>query len=173
MGVKIKSMRKYLIAIPLVLTLFSCTKQPQPTTLQPEVSASDIESLKNEIAELRTIVESLTSTSIEVDGLQFDKNGSIITTPKLESVTTEKKTVAGLSVTLTTTRTLDDKGRLIKMRSQYSDVASQYQQALPFLWKELTYEYSGKKCKTTTHTSKYGLPAGVRYEEEVTEVTYW
>lgn len=166
-------MRKYLIAILLVLTLFSCTKQSQPTMPQPEVSVSDIESLQKEIAELKTIVESLTSTSIEVDGLRFDKNGSIISTPKLESITTENKTVGGLSVTLTTTRTLDDKGRLIKMRSQYSDVSSIYQQGLPFLWKELTYEYSGKKCKTTTHTSKYGLPAGVPYEEQVREVTYW
>ena len=133
----------------------------------------DIEELKEKATELQAKVESVTTTFFDVEGLRFDKNGTLISTPKLQSVTTENKSVAGVSVTLTTTRTLDDNGRLVKERFQYSNVSSVYKQGLPFIWKEISYEYNGKECKTTTQTNKYGLPPDVAYEEEVTDVTYW
>lgn len=43
----------------------------------------------------------------------------------------------------------------------------------PYYWQKVMYEYNGMNCKTTTQTSKYGLPAGTPYEEEITEATYW
>lgn len=166
-------MKKYLITVPLVIALLSCNKEPQPSKPEYEVSAIEIKAMKNEIEELKAMVQALASLSFEVDGLRFDKNGSLISTPRLESEMTESETILGIPVSLTTTRSLDDRGRLIKEKYQYSNVGDFYKQSLPFVWKELFYEYNGKNCKTTIRTNKFGLPAGVPYEEQVTETTYW
>ena len=133
-------MKKYLIVVSLVIALLSCNKEPQPSKPEYEVSASDIEAmkseievLKSEIEELNAMVQALTSLSFEVDGLRFDKNGNLISTPKLEREKTESDTFLGVSLSLTSTRTLDDSGRLVKEKYQYSDIADTYKQALPFI----------------------------------------
>ena len=64
------------------------------------VSKSEFDEMKKENETLKAQVELLTSGFFEVDGLRFDKNGTLISVPKLESQATEK---IGNN-TLTTTR---------------------------------------------------------------------
>ena len=131
------------------------------------VSATEFEALKQENAALKAQVELLTSGFFEVDGLRFDKNGTLISVPKLESKATEQ---VGTN-TLTTTRTYDSEGRVIEILQDYntySEFAS-----VPFFWQKTLFEYSGKNCKTTIQTNKRGMPAGTPYEEVITEATYW
>lgn len=193
-------MRKIFYASVLILTALSCTKeQPENNAQGQEVSASEIEALRKELDELKSTValltpgtqepgvsaevfealkkeneelkeqvELLTSTFFEVDGLRFDKNGSIISTPLYGSESVQD---LGSNRTLTTQRTLDEKGRLIETMSRYAGYNSI--NTPPFYWRKVMYEYNGKTCKTTTQTSKFGLAAGVPYEEEIKETTYW
>ena len=129
------------------------------------VSIAEFEALKQENETLKAKVESLTSVFFEVDGLRFDKNGEIISTPRIES-TTEKQTNNG---TLTMTRTYDNKGRLIETYGKYSG----YNSAMtpPYYWQRINYEYDGKTCKMTYQTHSYSY--GVYTHEETMETTYW
>ena len=192
-------MRRTIFAIALLALSLSCTKeQTTPNTPTPEVSVSEIEALKKDIKDLqdkvaaltpgkdvqivsvsefealkkenetlKTQVESLASGFFEVDGLRFDKNGTLISVQKLESKSQQK---VG-NYTLTITRTYDAEGRVIEIFREYnthSELAG-----VPYFWQKTLYEYSGKNCKTTTQTNKFGLPAGTSYEEVITEATYW
>lgn len=193
-------MRKLFFVSMLILTALSCTKeQPENKTQGQKVSTSEIEALRKELDELKSTVASLTpgtqdqvvsvsefetlkkeneqlkaqverlmSDYFEVDGLRFNKNGSLISLAVLESETVQD---LGNYRTLSTKRTLDAQGRLIETMSRYSGYNSVI--TPPYYWRKTTYEYSGKTCKTTTQTSKWGLEAGVPYEEEITETTYW
>lgn len=152
---------------------------------EPKVSKEEFDSLKQENATLRADFEReigalteentslksqiglFTSGFFEVDGLRFDRNGTLISVPKLEARVDEK---VG-SNTLTTTRTYDAEGRVITILQNYN-THSEWSGA-PYYWQKTIYEYSGKTCKTTTQISKYGLPAGVPYEETIKETTYW
>ena len=192
-------MRKSIFAIALLALSLSCTKeQTTPNTPTPEVSASEIEALKKDIKDLqdkvaaltpgeevqvvsvsdfealkkenetlKAQVELLTSGFFEVDGLRFDKNGTLISVQKLESKSQQK---VGNN-TLTITRTYDAEGRVIEILRDYN-THSEFT-GVPYFWQKTLYEYSGKNCKTTTQTNKYGLPAGTPYEEVITEATYW
>lgn len=192
-------MKKIWIGLLLIAPIVSCTKeQTTPINPKPDVTVSEIESLKRDIKDLqekisaltpgeeaqfvsveefeaikqenemlKVQVESLTSGFFEIDGLRFDKNGTLISIPKLESTMDEK---VG-SYTLTTKRTYDDKGRVIEILRDYN-TTSEFA-AVPYYWEKTLYEYSGMNCKTTTQTRKRGLAAGVPYEEIITEATYW
>ena len=185
-------MKHSLLFLALFLVFVSCNKeQPESPKQDQTVPASEFEALKKEVEDLKAAltaitsenievlkqenealkaqVESLTSGFFEVDGLRFDKNGTLISVPKLENEVVKNK---GGNLTLTTTRTYDAEGRVIEILNKYSG----YSYSIPFspyYWEKVIYEYSGKKCKTTTQTSKYGLPAGTPYEEEIVETTYW
>ena len=192
-------MKKHLFVISIILLAISCTKeQPETIKLDQEVPLSEFQALKKEVEELKAIVvaltpdsqepgvsksefdalkqenealkaqvELLTSGFFEVDGLRFDKNGTLISVQKLESQATEK---VGNN-TLTITRKYDAEGRVIEILRDYN-THSEFSGG-PYYWQKTLYEYTGKKCKTTIQTSKWGLPAGVPYEEEITEATYW
>ena len=168
--------------------MFSCTKE-QPNSQNDSksdqsISVSEMETLKKEIEELKTQIETLmslndiedlkvkieglTSGYFEVDGLRFDKNGSIISTPKIENEVIEKKN----SGTHTTTRVYDGNGRLIEVDKRYSNY-SLGGQGLPYIWKKEMYDYSEKTVVTTIQTYKWGLAAGTPYEEETMTTTYW
>ena len=192
-------MKKSLFVIAAIILACSCTKEQPKTNNQdqevpasefqalkkeveelknqikaltpgegnPVVSVSEFEALKNENSELKAQVEKLTSDFFEVDGLRFDKNGTLISVAKLENKTQQK---VG-SNTLTTTRTYDNKGRVIEILRDYN-THSEFA-GVPYFWQKTLYEYKGKNCKTTTQTNKYGLAAGTPYEEVITETTYW
>ena len=136
------------------------------------VSKSEFDALKQENEALKAQVELLTSEFFEVDGLRFDKNGTLISLPKLESETSsEEGYYTGNVITLTTTRTYDAEGRVIEILRDYNpkrEFAS-----VPYYWQKVLYEYSGKTCKTTTQTNQKNMAAGVPYLEEITETTYW
>lgn len=133
-----------------------------------EALKADFEAVKTENGELKAQVELLSSGFFEVDGLRFDKNGTLISVPKLEKEVVVKNQY---NVSLTTTRTYDAEGRVIDIKRSYSGYNSMT--SLPYYWQEELYEYNGKTCKTTVRTNKYGLPAGTPYEEEITETKYW
>ena len=192
-------MKKSLFVIATIVLAFSCTKEQPNTNKQdqdvpasefqalkkeveelknqlkaltpgegnPVVSVSEFEELKKENDQLKAQVEMLTSGFFEVDGLRFDKNGTLISVQKLESKSQQK---VG-SNTLTITRTYDAEGRVIEILRDYN-THSEFA-GVPYFWQKTLYEYSGKNCKTTTQTHKYGLPAGTPYEEVITEATYW
>ena len=184
-------MKKYLIAIALLVFALSCTKEePETSKNDQDIPANEFQALKQEVESLKTTIASLTSGTdfealkqenealkaqvalltsgfFEVDGLRFDKNGTLISVPKLESQATEK---VGNN-TLTTTRKYDAEGRVIEILQDYN-THSEFA-GVPYFWQKTLYEYIGKNCKTTTQTSKFGLPAGVPYEEVITETTYW
>ena len=132
------------------------------------VSVEEFNELKQENERLKAQIGLFTSGFFEVDGLRFDKNGTLISVAKIEDETSQK---VG-DRTLTTKRTYDDKGRLVQIYRSYSGGGS-FSSGSPFYWQKVMYEYNGMKCKTTTQTSKYGLAAGTPYEEEITETTYW
>ena len=193
-------MNKTLIAIAIVFVAISCTKEnSDKTTLEPTIPTSEFESLKQEVEQLKIKVASLssgeptdvvsveefnalkqeneelktqiglfTSGFFEVDGLRFDRNGTLISVAKLEN---EESHQVG-EKTLTTTRTYDAQGRLIEIYRKYSG-GNSITAGSPYYWQKEMFEYNGMKCKVTTQTYKYGLPAGTPYEEEITETTYW
>lgn len=136
------------------------------------VSKSEFDALKQENDALKAQVELLTSDFFDVDGLRFDKNGTLISLPKLESVMTrEEGSYAGSAITLTTTRTYDAEGRVIEILRDYNpkrEFAS-----VPYYWQKVLYEYDGKTCKTTTQTNQKNMGAGVPYLEDIAETTYW
>ncbi len=148
--------------------LKSQVKALTPGEETPVVSVSEFEALKKENEQLKAQVEMLTSGFFEVDGLRFDNNGTLISLPVLAKEIVQD---LGNYHTLSTERTLDTQGRLIETMSRYGGYGSVL--TPPYNWKKTTYEYSGKTCKITIQTNKYGLPAGVPYEEEITETTYW
>ncbi len=196
---KTKLMKTKLILLALAMAILSCTKEPStPNSPELAISAGELESIKQEIRELKqqvadltpgedeqiisvsefetlkqenealkTKVESLTSGFFEVDGLRFDRNGTLISVKKLESKSEQK---VGRN-TLTITRTYDAEGRVIEIMRDYN-THSEFA-GVPYYWQKTLYEYSGKNCKITTQTSKYGIAAGTPYEEEITESTYW
>ena len=189
-----------LIVFAALLAALSCTKEnPSENKQEQTVPTSEFEALKQEVQELKTQVAALTpgeqasgvsveefnalkaeneevktqialftSGFFEVDGLRFDRNGTLISVAKIENEYSQK---VG-EKTLTTTRTYDSQGRLIQIYRQYSG-GSSITAGSPFYWQKEMYEYNGLKCKITTQTNKYGLPAGTPYEEEITEATYW
>lgn len=194
-------MKKFFTILSVVsIALVSCTKEnPSETKQEPTVPTSEFEALKHEVEELKAQIRSLspgettpgvsieefnalkgenedlkaqialfTSGFFEVDGLRFDKNGTLISVAKIENEVSQK---VG-EKTLTTTRTYDAEGRVIEIMRRYSG-GSSITAGSPYYWQKVMYEYSGMSCKTTTQTSKYGLPAGTPYEEEITEATYW
>ena len=124
-------------------------------------------SIENET--LKAQVELLTAGFFEVDGLRFDKNGTLISVPKLEDEVVSDWREK--NVKLTTTRTHDAEGRIIEVMNKYSGYNSM--NSIPYYWQKTMYEYTGKSCKTTTQTYKSGLAAGTPYEEVITEATYW
>lgn len=166
----------------------------QNQKLETDNLLSEIEALRQEVQELRDLLETITIVSdldainqklddlndikeeigeltsyyFEVDGLRFDKNGNVVSTPKLENVVVENG--SGNS-TLTTTRTYDGEGRLIELMKKYSNYSMA--ETLPFIWKQEIYEYNGKTLITTRRTDKNGLPAGQDYEETITATEYW
>lgn len=140
-------------------------------------SLNDIEEIKNkldsiptneDIDEVRGKVVELTSQYFEVDGLRFNKNGDIISTPKYDSEIVEKKSGG----THTTTRTYDGEGRLIELMKKYSNY-SQGGQGLPYIWRQEMYEYNGNTVTTTQRTYKWGLSVYEDYEEVITTTVYW
>ena len=128
----------------------------------------EINALKRENEELKTQISLFTSGFFEVDGLRFDKNGTLISVAKLEKESTQ---IDG-DKTLTTTRTYDGEGRLIQIYRKYSG-GNSINAGSPYYWQKVIYEYNGMSCKVTTQTNKYGLPAGTPYEEKISEATYW
>ena len=133
-----------------------------------EDTTNEINALKEENEELKAQIGKFTSGFFEVDGLRFDRNGSLISLAKIESVVEEK---AGETLTLTTTRTYDAQNRLIEIYSKYTGGNSVIYG--PYEWRRIIYEYSGMTCKITTRTAKRNMPVGVPYEEEVKENVYW
>lgn len=129
---------------------------------------SELESLRMENKEMKEQIELLTSGFFEIDGLRFDKNGSLISVPIIENEVIEKKSD---KIKLTTTRSYDGEGRLIEVYSRYSGYNSM--SSVPYYWRKTLYEYGNKYCKTTIRTYRSGLPAGVDYEEEITDSKYW
>lgn len=132
------------------------------------VTLEEFNALKQENEELKTQIGLFTSGFFEVDGLRFDRNGTLISVAKLEN---EESHQVG-EKTLTTTRTYDAQGRLIEIYRKYSG-GSSISAGSPYYWQKEMFEYNGMKCKVTTQTYKYGLAAGTPYEEEITETTYW
>lgn len=193
-------MKKTFIPLVLALTFFSCTKEhSSEPQLEPTVPVSEFEALKQEVAEMKTQIQNLipedqtpdvsveefnalkqeneelkaqislfTSGFFEVDGLRFDRNGTLISVAKIANEVSQK---VG-EKTLTTTRTYDAEGRLTEIYHKYSG-GSSISAGSPYYWQKVIYEYNGMNCKITTQTSKYGLPVGTPYEEEITEATYW
>lgn len=145
--------------------------------IETMTSLNDIEELKNrldsiptseDINEVKEQVGELTSQYFEVDGLRFDKNGDVISTPKYDNEIVEEKS-GGKH---TTTRTYDGEGRLIELMKQYSGY-SQGGQGLPYIWRQELYEYNGNTVVTTQRTYKWGLSVYVPYEEVITTTVYW
>ncbi len=131
-------------------------------------TTDEINALKEENQQLKAQISLFTSGFFEVEGLRFDKNGTLISVAKIANEVSQK---VG-EKTLTTTRTYDSEGRLIQIYRKYSG-GSSISAGSPYYWQKVMYEYNGMNCKTTTQTSKYGLSAGTPYEEEITEATYW
>ena len=138
---------------------------------QDAVSKDEFEALKQENEALKAQVASLTSTFFEVDGLRFDKNGSLISVPRLESEIVEEVPTAIGTALLTTTRSYDAEGRVIQINRNYN--TNSEWAMLPFYWQKVFYEYNGKTCRVTTQTNQRNMGAGVPYLEEITETTYW
>ena len=193
-------MKKIFITIALFFTVLSCTKENNERVIPDStVPTTEFEALKQEVEQLKAQVAALTpgdpanvvtleefndlkqeneqlkvqiglftSGFFEVDGLRFDKNGTLISVAKIEN---EESRQVG-EKTLTTTRKYDAQGRLIEINRSYSG-GSSLMAGSPYYWQKVLYEYNGKTCKETTQTSKYGLPAGTPYEEEISVLTYW
>lgn len=195
-------MRKSIFTIALLSILIACQKENATTPKEPEVSTNDIEALRQEIDELKTIVESLkpgtgkvdeneskwasveefenlkkeneelksqiqllTSGFFEVEGLRFNKNGDVISTPKIES-NYKIQTNTGK---LTMSRTFDEYGRLIETYGEYSEYSSI--PSPPYYWQRVIYSYNGKTVQKSTETSSDSY--GIYTNKETTETTYW
>ena len=184
-------MKHVIFALSAVLVVLSCTKEQPDTNKQDQASATEIEALRKEVKELREMVEAqvpagefealkqenealkaqvekLTATFFEVDGLWFDRNGDVISTPKLEGEMTEQSIYG----TLKTSRTYDAKGRVIEVYSEYTDYG--LYSSLPYAWMKSQYVYDGKWRKETKQTKGWSpFSGGGELVEEVTETTYW
>ena len=133
------------------------------------VSQSDFDALKQENEELKAQVELLTSTFFEVDGLRFNQNGEVVSTPKLP----DSEVIKGVyDIPYSVTRTHDAQGRLIECYEEYQYGSYGYHNP-PFLWNKVTYEYNGKVCRVTTQTHDYYSHVTEPAKEVVTETTYW
>lgn len=193
-------MKKMLLAMALVFFAISCTKEnSEDSKPEQNIPTSEFEALKQEVEKMKLQIEELTSgeptdavtvedfnalkreneelkaqislfTSgfFEVDGLRFDKNGTLISVARVENEYSQK---IG-DKTLTTTRTYDGEGRLTQIYRKYSG-GNSLTAGSPYYWQKVLYEYNGMRCKITTQTYKSGLGAGIPYEEEITEATYW
>lgn len=193
-ALEIMQIRPYFIAVVLCLVAISCSKeQPESPKQDQTVPASEFEALKKEVEDLKAAlaaitsenievlkqenealkaqVESLTSSFFEVDGLRFDKNGEIISTPKLESMSVQK---GAYDATLEVKRTTDANGWLKEVNSKYTDKGNaMYHMQLPFITERVLYDYNGKTCIVTTQKTIPDMPVGVPYYESTVETTYW
>lgn len=136
-----------------------------PGEQAPVVSVEEFNALKDENEALKEQVATLMSTFFEVDGLRFDKNGDVISVPRIEA-TYEKQTNTGK---LSMTRTFDEQGRLIETYGQYSGYNSV--QTPPYYWQRVAYQYNGKNVTKNIETSSYSY--GINTHKESTETTYW
>ena len=173
-------MKQSLFILAILLIFASCGKeQPESPKQDQTVPTSEIEALKREIEELKAQLDNLesklsgvASDFIEIDGLRFDKNGEVISTPKaVDSIT---KDDGHSSVTIT--RTKDAQGRLVEYYEEYLKAYNGNYASYtgPYLWKRVTYDYKGKTCKVTTQTHQYNLSADAPADAPVvTEITYW
>lgn len=132
------------------------------------VTVEEFNELKQENEQLKAQIALFTSGFFEVDGLRFDRNGTLISVQKRESIESRK---VG-NQTLTTTRTYDDEGRVIDIYNEYSG-GSSIERGIPYYWQRTMYEYVGKKCITTTRKNYSGMSVTIPYEEEVSEAVYW
>ena len=133
------------------------------------VSKDEFDALKQENEALKAQIELLTSTFFEVDGLRFNQNGEVISTPKLA----DSEEVKGVyDIPYSVTRTHDAAGRLIECFEEYKYDNYGYHNP-PFLWNKVIYEYNGKVCKVTTQTHDYYSHVSEPPKEVVTETTYW
>lgn len=128
----------------------------------------EIDDLKEENEDLKAQIGKYTSGFFEVDGLRFDRNGTIISLAKIESVVEEKKQG---TLTLTTTRTYDAQNRLVEIYRVYSGGSSVNYG--PYRWQKVIYEYSGMTCKITTRTAEHNMDVTIPYVEDVKTYTYW
>ena len=187
-------MKQSLLFLAFFLVFVSCNKeQPESPKQDQTVPASEFEALKKEVEDLKAAlaaitsenievlkqendalkaqVESLTSSFFEVDGLRFDYNGDIISTPKMESMTVKK---GAYDATLEVKRTLDANGRLKEVYSKYTDTGTaMFSTQMPFITEKVLYDYSGKTCVVTTQKTTSDMPVGVPYYESTAETTYW
>lgn len=136
-----------------------------PGEQAPVVSVEEFNALKDENEALKEQVATLMSTFFEVDGLRFDKNGDVISVPRIEA-SFEKQTNTGK---LTMTRTFDELGRLIETYGEYSGYNSI--QTPPYYWQRVAYQYNGKTVTKNIETSSYSY--GIYTHKESTETTYW
>ena len=133
------------------------------------VSKSEFEALKQENEALRAQIELLTSTFFEVDGLRFNQNGEVVSTPKLA----DSEVVKGpYDIPYSVTRTHDAQGRLIECYESY-EYGNYGYYSPPFLWNKVTYEFNGKVCRVTTQTHDFYGHVSNPPKEVVTETTYW
>ncbi len=133
-----------------------------------ESTTNEIDALKKENEDLKSQIGLFTAGFFEVDGLRFDKNGTLISVAKIENVVEEK---LGGTLTLTTTRKYDSQGRLIEIYSSYN--GGSIVNYGPYEWKKIMYEYNGMTCKITTQTATRNRPVDVPYDEEVKTNVYW
>ncbi len=133
------------------------------------VSVAEFEKLKTENEELKATVATLTSTFFEVEGLRFDQNGSLISTPRYESKMEE---IGVYGYTLTTERKYDAQNRIIEIYKRYGGRGSSFMDP-PFNWEKTTFEYIGKTCRRTVQTKAPNQSVQIPYEEEVKETVYW
>ena len=103
--------------------------------LLKENTTNEINNLKEESGPLREQISLFTSGFFEVDGLRFDKNGTLISVAKIENEVSQK---VG-EKTLTTTRTYDAEGRLIQIYRQYSGGPT-IMAGSPYYWQKVIYE---------------------------------
>ena len=136
-----------------------------PGEQAPGVGIDEFNALKEENEALKAQVATLLSTFFEVDGLRFDKNGDVISVPRIEA-TYEKQTNTGK---LKMTRSFDEQGRLIETYGQYSGYNSV--QTPPYYWQRVAYQYNGKTVTKNIETSSYSY--GIDTHKESTETTYW
>lgn len=131
----------------------------------PVVTPEEVNALKDENEALKEKVATLMSTFFEVEGLRFDKNGDVISVPRIEA-SYEEQTNTG---TLTMIRTFDEQGRLIETYGKYSGYNSV--QTPPYYWQSVAYQYNGKTVTKNIETSSYYY--GINTHKESTETTYW
>lgn len=84
-------------------------------SLPKQNTTDEINALKEENEQLKTQISLFTSGFFEVEGLRFDKNGTLISVPKIANEVSQK---VG-EKTLTTTRAYDAEGRLTEIYRKY------------------------------------------------------